>query len=101
MSYAIGFQQKALTEYEQAVTWYVEKSRQAAGNFESALNERIDLLREDPGRYKQTYKQFREVSIKKYPYNIIYFIDDDHKQVIIFSIHHQKRNPRKKYRKTN
>jgi mRNA-degrading endonuclease RelE of RelBE toxin-antitoxin system len=100
VSYKIAYAPKAFTEYEQTVTWYVERSQQAAENFEAALNERMVLLRNEPARYKKTYKQFREVRLKGYPYSIIYFIDDSNKQVILFSIHHHRKNPRKKYRET-
>lgn len=99
MNYTIAFHKRAVAEYEQIVTWYGLNSQKAAEGFEAAINERMELLRTVPERYKQTYKHFREVNLKTYPYSIVYFIDEDEGMVIIFSIFHHKRNPKQKYRR--
>ncbi|MBD0288539.1 MAG: type II toxin-antitoxin system RelE/ParE family toxin [Flavisolibacter sp.] len=99
MIYTIAFQPRAIIEYEQAVAWYRERSKQASENFEAAVDERINLLRSQPDRYKKSYKQFHEVVLKKFPYSILYLINEKEKQVVISSIYHHRRNPEKKYRK--
>jgi plasmid stabilization system protein ParE len=99
MSYRIAYQQRAIIEYEIATAWYKERSKQAAENFETAVNEKINLLRENPKRYKKTYREFREIQLNKYPFNIIYFVDEVKIIVIISSIYHHKRNPKKKFLK--
>ncbi len=98
MSYTIAYQQRAINEYEDAAAWYRERSVQAAENFESSVKEKINILRNDPIRYRKTYKEFREVQLYKYPFNIIYLVDETKMRVIISSIYHHKRNPKKKYR---
>lgn len=99
MSYQIVYQSRAVNEYEVAATWYKERSVQAAENFETAVNKKIDILRTTPTRYRKTYKEFREIKLEKYPFNIIYLVDEIKLKVIISSIYHHKRSPRKKYRK--
>ena len=99
MNYSIKYQERAIKEYESAATWYLEHSKAAAINFEIAIQEKIDLLRLAPGSYKKTYKHFHEVSLKKYPFSIVYFIDEPKHLVIISSVFHHKRNPRLKFRK--
>ncbi|MDQ6757157.1 MAG: type II toxin-antitoxin system RelE/ParE family toxin [Bacteroidota bacterium] len=99
MSYRIAYQQRAIMEYEVAATWYKERIKQAAEKFETAVNEKINLLRENPKRYRKTYLEFREIQLNKYPFNVIYLIDDIKMLVIISSIYHHKRNPKKKYKK--
>jgi plasmid stabilization system protein ParE len=100
MRYTIAYQPGALSEYEQAVAWYRERSKQAAENFEAAMEERMAVLRTQPARYRKTYKQFHETALKKYPFSIIYLISEKEKKVIISSIFHHKRNPKRKYRKS-
>src|SRR5215211_106256 len=97
MNYSVAYQPRAIADYEQAVAWYKEKSKQASENFEAAVEERIDVLRADPHRYRKTYKQFHEVAVKKYPYSVVYLINEKAKQVVISSIYHHRRNPTKKY----
>ena len=99
MSYRIVYQPRAINEYEEATAWYKERSVQAAENFDAAVNSKIDFLRVHPLRYKKTYKDFHEIRIQKYPFNIIFLVDEVKMMVIISSLYHHKRNPKKKYRK--
>lgn len=99
MSFSIAYQSRAKTEYELATQWYRERSESAAENFELAVQEKINILRTSPGRFKRSYKQFHEVALKRYPYSIIYLVNEHEKLVIISSIYHHSRNPKKKYKK--
>lgn len=99
MLYTYIFEPRALTEYKEAVVWYKERSEPAAANLITAVKSRIEAICNDPLRYRNAYKIFRETSLKKYPYYIVYFVDEITKTVIITSLYHHKRNPKKKYRK--
>ncbi|WP_145715616.1 type II toxin-antitoxin system RelE/ParE family toxin [Chitinophaga japonensis] len=79
--------------------WYAERSEQAANNFIIAIRERLDILHSEPDRYRKTYKNFREITLKKYPYSIVYLINEIDKVIVISSIYHHKRSPRYKYKK--
>lgn len=89
----------ALIEYKDAVVWYKERSITAAEKFVKEIKEKINLICDSPFRYPETFKHFRESSLKKYPYSIVYFIEDSKRLVIITSVFHQKRNPERKYKK--
>lgn len=89
----------ALLEYKVAAIWYAVRSEAAAVNFVKEVKKKIAVICKDPFRYRNTYKKFREASLKIYPYSIIYTIDENNKTVIITSVFHHKRNPRRKYRK--
>jgi plasmid stabilization system protein ParE len=99
MSYTYIFEPGALTEYKEAVEWYIARSETAAENLITEVKSRIEAICDDPLRYRNTYKNFRETSLKKYPYYLVYFVDENIKTVIITSLYHHKRNPKKKYRK--
>jgi len=99
MSYTIAYQKVAIEEYELAIALYAERSEQAAENLIIAIKEKLDVLRTEPDRYRKTYRQFREVALKKYPYSIVYFINEVDQMVIITSIYHHKRSPLNKYKK--
>ncbi len=98
MAYTISYQERALTEYESALSWYRERSESAAENFTNEVQNKIDILRTEPESFKRTYKQFHEVSLKNYPYSIVYLINPNSSSVIISSIFHHKRSPKKKYK---
>lgn len=99
MSYSISYQPRALREYEDAVTWYRKRSEKAAKNFIAAVEKRLAVLRTEPERYRKTYREFRAVSLLKYPYSVIYLVEEKKKMVVISSFFHNKRNPNRKPRK--
>lgn len=99
MSYTYIFEPRALNEYKEAVIWYRERSEIAARNLTKELKSGLEAICDNPLLYRNTYKIFREISLKKYPYCIVYFVDERTKTVIITSLYHHKRNPKKKYRK--
>jgi len=99
MTYSIRYQRRASNEYESATNWYSEKSDQASINFSLAIQERINLLKLDPLRFGKRYKEFREVAVKRYPYNIVYMVDEKENVVTILSFFHHKRNPKTKYKR--
>jgi plasmid stabilization system protein ParE len=88
----------AQQDYEEAVLWYAERSVTAAENFVVAIDNTLQTICAHPTRWRNEYKNFYELGVKKYPYTIIYAIEDTD-LVVVISIYHQKRNPKKKYRK--
>jgi len=99
MSYRHIYDPVALNEYKEAISWYLERSELAAMGFVKEVNEALAIINNDPFRFRNTYKNYREISLKKYPYYIIYLVDEVKKFVIVSSVYHHKRNPQKKYRK--
>lgn len=88
-------------EYEEAFKWYNERSELAADNLILAFQQTIEAICNDPFRFRNNYKTYRELSLKKYPYSIVYFIDEENQNILIISFFHHKRNPSKKYIKDN
>ena len=99
MAYQYIFDPLAANEYEEAFKWYEQRSLVAADNLIVAVQEAIIAICTDPYRYRNTYKKVRELNLKKYPYALIYFIDENKQLITIISLFHHKRNPKRKYRK--
>ena len=71
--YPITFRQRALIEYAESTAWYKERSLQAAQNFVAALENVLKAIANSPYTYRNSYKKFYEVKIKKFPFNIGFF----------------------------
>jgi plasmid stabilization system protein ParE len=99
MNYQIIYDPIAFTEYKDAIQWYSDRSLQAAENFVLSVDDRMHQILKDPFRFRNTYAFFRETSLKKFPFYIVYFVDEKRRKIIITSIYHHKRNPAKKYLK--
>lgn len=95
--YKIVYRIKALEEYEKSVEWYGQRSTRAAENFIVAVKEKLEIIKNHPTRNKKKYKNYYEASLKKYPFTIVYIIEES--TIVIIAIYHHKRNPKKKYRK--
>lgn len=55
------------------------------------------MICEHPKRWRNTYKGFYEINVRKYPFLIIYIIDEIEKIVVVTSVYHHKRNPENKF----
>jgi plasmid stabilization system protein ParE len=97
MTYQHYFEPRALKEYVAALKWYKKRSKVAANNFVKEMDIAIAAICAEPYRFRINYQQFRELSLKKYPFYIIYSIEETKHQVLIFSVFHQKRNPALKF----
>ena len=99
MSYQYVLQEIAQYDYEEALKWYMERSEQAAENFITAVDNALQVICDHPDRWRNEYKHYYELGVKKYPYSIIYFIESEKQRVVISSVYHHKRNPKKKYKR--
>ncbi len=97
--YTITLRKRAAKEYLEAIAWYKERSLLAAENFVKEVNEAFIKIELEPAYYKNIYKIFYEIKLRRYPYSIVYFIDEGDSRVVISTIFHYKRNPKKKFDK--
>jgi hypothetical protein len=61
------------------------RSEQSAENFIHAIDVAFESICSYPTRWRNKYKDFYELGVKKYPYTIIYLIDNQNKLIIIHS----------------
>ena len=76
----------------------LERSYIAAEGFVEAVDATLNLICEHPTRWRNEYAHYYELGLKKYPYNLIYFIDANTSMVVVISIYHHSRSPKRKYR---
>ena len=98
MSYSITFRKRAATEYIEAVAWYKERSVQAAENFVVIIQDTLTQIQNQPDYFRNSFKNFHEAKTKKYPFSIVYFIDEKKKRIVITSLFHNKRNSKRKFK---
>lgn len=97
MSYKYFFHEAAQKDYEDAVRWYWGKSDKVAKEFITAIDNTLELIYNNPTRWRNEYKFYFELSLKRFPYTIIYSIDNEQKLINVLAVFHQKRNPIEKY----
>ena len=91
--------ENAQEDYETSLKWYAAKSQGAAQLFTTAVDEALVLICKHPTRWRNTYKNYHELGLKKFPFTIIYSIETNKQLIVVASIYHHKRNPKKRIRK--
>ena len=96
--YALNFLEDATKEFTEAAHWYEEKGIGLGDRFIDTIQRKIQLIQQFPERYPKRRRNFREAVVKTFPYIIIYTFHKTEGVIIIHTIFHSSRNPRKKYK---
>lgn len=92
MAYKIVITLRAQIEIEDAFDFYATKSAVAPAEFIAEIEEAYSRLSLNPF-YLVRYKNLRTLSLKKFPFLLIYLIEDD--TVIIKACFHTSKNTSK------
>jgi len=88
---------EASKEFAEAAAWYEEKSEGLGNRFIDAIQKKLLLIQQFPERYPKRKKSFREAIVKTFPYIIVYSFYKKERTIIVHTIFHSSRQPRKKY----
>lgn len=85
---------QAEDELADAYDWYEEQQPQLGNRFYNEINYYLTLLEKDPYLFPVKYvEELRAASTNKFPYIIIYWIDEVKRVVYVVSIFHTSRKP--------
>ncbi len=100
MDYAYKLHSSAEEEYIEAYLWYEQQQDGLGERFANAVRNRLNDIVTNPEYFGKKKEPFHEVLLNKdFPFVIIYTVDKKNRLLIITSIFHTKRHPKKKYRK--
>ena len=89
---------RAEKELLSSYSWY-EKQQKGLGNkFLNEFYSKAALIEKHPKRAISKRQGYHEKPMSIYPYLIVYRYDEHKKTIIISTVFHFKRNPKKKYR---
>lgn len=88
---------RAITDLEKAKKWYDEQQENLGTKFADYIFNCISEISKQPLHYPNKYKFTREKFVKKYPYLIIYSIEEG--IIFILRIFPCKTNPKQKYKR--
>jgi plasmid stabilization system protein ParE len=95
--YQFAYSPEAIEDYEKSILWYALRSPIAANNFAKEVQDKLKIIKYNPLRFKKRYKHFQEVTLYKFPFTIVFKIEEPLQQILVVAIYHQKRNPKRKY----
>ncbi|MDB4904621.1 MAG: plasmid stabilization system [Mucilaginibacter sp.] len=86
---------EAEDELSDAYDWYEDQQTSLGNKFYNEVNHYLNLIEHNPHQFPIKYiEELRSASLNKFPYVIIYWIDDINLNVFVVSIFHTSRNPK-------
>ena len=93
MTYTILFSPEANDDLTEILGWYsTQTTKEVKKRLIEDLSKTIKSLEKSPKSFSVRFKNSRCAILKKYPYNIYYWVDDIALTANIFAILHQKRD---------
>lgn len=94
MAYKVILSLKATSDIEDAFEYYASKSLQALKNLDKELDTAYNIISHNP-HYKIKYKNVVGFPLKKFPYLLLYTIDELEQTVLIYAVFNTHLNPSK------
>ena len=87
-------------DYDEAYEWYEKKLEGLGERLLSAIHAKLDEIAKSPEAFgERSKKGYREAQVNIFPYSIVYKIYKMERVIFVNSVHHHRKQPRKKYRK--
>lgn len=96
MKYGLEYLKKARTELFEAWEWYEDRQKGLGDKFKLQVDNCIKSILQNPERYPERKRYYREAIVRIFPYLIVYRINKRKKTIAIVSIFHTSRSTRKK-----
>lgn len=91
MNHILEITKEAKLDIEEAWLWYEEIRTGLGEDFLLSLEATLNQLKRQPLLYEIKYKEVRVCLLKRFPYKVIYFLDND--KIIVLAVFHGHRNP--------
>jgi plasmid stabilization system protein ParE len=78
-------------DYAEALSWYAERSVQAAERFDSELDHAIQMIASDPERFPRCDDRHRYYLMRRFPYQVIYRPCSVY--LVVIAVAHTSRQP--------
>jgi plasmid stabilization system protein ParE len=91
MSYNIIFKEEAVNDVSDAWRWYESRQKGLGNKLLNEIEEYIKILEREPQLYQIRENRMQYCPLKKFPYIIVYEIED--LQVVIFALFNTHMHP--------
>ena len=98
MNYTVELSIKARLELSQSWTWYEEQQRGLGDRFEETFFNKAYLIQTNPLHYP-VKGNYRQAPTDIFPFLIVFKVDRRKGLILVVSVFHTSRHPRRKYTK--
>ena len=94
----IEIQEEARQELRDALIWYEEQQYDLGYELLEEIRKSICTILQNPTINKITFNDRREAFVNRFPYKIVYTMEND-SIIVVYAFFHSSRNPKEKFRK--
>jgi plasmid stabilization system protein ParE len=99
MAYSFTLREEAVKDFTDAYVWHEEQQDGLGGQFRIEFQKKLELICNNPFHYKKPYKRFHEALTDRFPFLIVYTVEEKINQIVVIAIFHTSRNPKNKFRR--
>jgi hypothetical protein len=93
MAYSVHLRQQALESLWEAMSWYNDQSPGLGHELQREFFDHLKKLQNQPAQYPLVFDRFRRILLKRFPYKVVYAIDERRKIVFVAVLWHIKKSP--------
>ncbi len=92
MKYKVIVRPEAEDDLKEAFSWYEDKRKGLGYDFLLQVDAGIRFIERNPEIHPIEYKNTKKHFIRRFPYKIIYFVEEN--KIIVLAVIHGKRSPK-------
>ena len=98
MNYLLTIRKEAELDINSLFEYYENKRVGLGHDFLLCIEECLSKVERNPGHYKIIYKELRRIAVRRFPYRIFYFVQNN--LVIVTAVFHARKDPQAWGRRT-
>ncbi len=91
VNYTLSIRKEAEADIAEAYQYYESCLANLGSDFLLCIEESLARILKNPKQYKRVYKQVRRALVRKFPYGIYYFQDQE--IISVIAVLHARKNP--------
>jgi len=92
MKFKVVIEPRAILDIQEAVDFYDSRQEGLGEYFYDILNNHIESLKANPF-FQVKYKDYHSFPIKKFPFILLYYIDEEIETIFVLSVFNTSMNP--------
>lgn len=92
MKFKVVIEPRAIIDVQEAVDFYDSRQEGLGEYFYDTLNNHIEILKANPF-FQVKYKDYHSFPIKKFPFILLYYIDEEIETIFVMSVFNTSMNP--------
>ena len=86
----VFFLELAEQEFYDSQDYYEEQQTNLGERFEKEIHSTLNRIQKFPNMYVKIRKDVRKCVVNKFPFNLLYSVEEDHILIIAIAHHHRK-----------